>query len=151
MKTVKGDLLRLTMRGDFDVLVHGCNCYHTMGAGIAKQIAETWPAALRADKTSPYAEPDKLGHYTCCELVGVSNHLFTVVNAYTQFFYSGGMPVQYDAIEMAFEQIKIDFTGKRIAYPLIGCGLAGGDWGVVSEIIESELEGEDHTLVIFDG
>jgi len=33
---------------------------------------------------------------------------------------------------------------------MIGAGLAGGDWGVISTIIKEELEGEDHTLVLFE-
>jgi hypothetical protein len=43
--------------------------------------------------------------------------------------------------------IKQDFAGKRIGYPLIGAGLAGGDWKVIESIIQQELDGEDHTLV----
>ena len=30
-----------------------------------------------------------------------------------------------------------------------GAGLAGGDWDTISSIINEELEGEDHTLVVF--
>jgi len=43
--------------------------------------------------------------------------------------------------------IKNDFSGKRIGYPLIGAGLAGGNWRIISKIIDEELNGEDHTLV----
>jgi O-acetyl-ADP-ribose deacetylase (regulator of RNase III) len=39
----------------------------------------------------------------------------------------------------------------RIGYPAIGAGLAGGDWEVISSIIEEELKGEDHTFVKFIG
>ena len=30
---------------------------------------------------------------------------------------------------------------------MIGGGLAGGDWNIISAIINEELAGEDHTLV----
>jgi len=33
---------------------------------------------------------------------------------------------------------------------MIGAGLAGGDWTVISKIINKELEGEDHTLVMWN-
>jgi len=49
MKTIKGDLIALALSGKFDVIVHGSNCFCTMGAGIAKTIKETFPAAYRAD------------------------------------------------------------------------------------------------------
>jgi len=39
--------------------------------------------------------------------------------------------------------------GMRIGYPLIGAGLAGGDWTIISAIIDEELKGEDHALVIY--
>jgi len=50
-------------------------------------------------------------------------------------------------LETVFSKIKNDFTGQRIGYPLIGAGLAGGDWKVISKIIEEELGDEKHTLV----
>ena len=36
-----------------------------------------------------------------------------------------------------------------IQQTLIGAGLAGGDWKVISKIISEELQGEDYTLVEF--
>ena len=49
MQTVRGDLLALTNAGDFDVIIHGCNCQNTMGAGIAKSIKQQFPAAYADD------------------------------------------------------------------------------------------------------
>jgi len=48
-----------------------------------------------------------------------------------------------------FKKIKQQFSGKRIGYPKIGAGLAGGDWERISRIIDEELAGEDHTLVLY--
>jgi len=39
------------------------------------------------------------------------------------------------------------FAGVRIAYPRIGAGLAGGRWSEIEPIIDTALEGQDHTLV----
>lgn len=39
MKVITGNLIKLAINGDFDVIIHGCNCFCKMGAGIAKQIA----------------------------------------------------------------------------------------------------------------
>ncbi len=36
---IDGDLIKLALQGEFDVVVHGCNCFCTMGAGIAPQMA----------------------------------------------------------------------------------------------------------------
>jgi O-acetyl-ADP-ribose deacetylase (regulator of RNase III) len=57
--------------------------------------------------------------------------------------------VDYNALRQAMKKIKNNFSGKKIAYPLIGAGLAKGDWNKISEIINQELDGENHTLVKF--
>jgi O-acetyl-ADP-ribose deacetylase (regulator of RNase III) len=151
---IHGNLIDLAFKGRFEVIIHGCNCYHTMGAGIAREMWERIPGVLKADKETKYADPEKLGTYSKHVVVlpakSIHTRGFTVVNAYTQHHFTG-IAVDYNAIEEVFGRIKEDFHGKRIGYPLIGCGLAGGEWEIVSEIINSELEGEDHTLVIFDG
>lgn len=36
MKTIQGNFIHLAQNGEFDLIVHGCNCFCTMGAGIAK-------------------------------------------------------------------------------------------------------------------
>lgn len=143
MKTVDGDLVLMGKQGDFDVIVHGCNCMCTMGSGIAKQIRETFPAAYTADCRTQSGDITKLGKYTFARVGDL-----TIVNAYTQFDYVRyPPPVDYDAIRTVFGRIKKDFAGKRIGYPKIGAGLAGGDWNTISAIIDEELAGEDHTLV----
>ena len=40
MRTVTGDLITLALEGEFDVIIHGCNCYNTMGAGIARAVRD---------------------------------------------------------------------------------------------------------------
>lgn len=51
-KEVNGDLIKLALSGKFTAIAHGCNCYKTMGAGIAKQIAERFPNVFEADKAT---------------------------------------------------------------------------------------------------
>lgn len=147
MKTVKGDLIKMALNGEFDVIAHGCNCHCCMGAGIADTIANEFPKALIADCKTTVGDDSKLGTYSVAQERGV-----TVVNAYTQYNYTyNKIDVDYDALRSCFKKIKKDFSGQRIGYPLIGAGLAGGDWNIISNIIDEELEGEDHTLVLFDG
>ena len=147
MQTVRGDLLALAVAGDFDVIIHGCNCQNTMGAGIAKSIKQQFAAAYDADLATEKGSRDKLGTYSSATVDSDGREL-TVVNAYTQFNWRGrGIKADYDAIRSVFAKIKTNFAGKRIGYPLIGAGLAGGDWDVISQIITEELDGENHTLV----
>jgi O-acetyl-ADP-ribose deacetylase (regulator of RNase III) len=150
MKKERGDLLKKALQNEFDVIVHGCNCFCTMGAGIAKTVKQLFPAAYEADLTTPNGSRSKLGTISYAE-VEVNGRPLIIVNAYTQFDWRGsGVKANYKAIEHAFRLIKERFSGLRIGYPAIGAGLAQGDWKVISNIIETELVDEDHTFVEFE-
>jgi O-acetyl-ADP-ribose deacetylase (regulator of RNase III) len=147
VKTMEGDLIKLAKAGEFDVIVHGCNCFCTMGKGIAKAIKAAFPAAYEADRATEKGDRGKLG--TCsiatCEVNGAT---CTVVNAYTQFNWRGrGVKADYDAIRSCMRWVAEHLSGNRIGLPKIGAGLAGGDWALVEQIIDDELGDEDVTLV----
>ena len=147
MNIVKGDLIQFALTGRFDVIIHGCNCFCTMGAGIAKLIKDNFPEAYQADLRTGMGEKKKLG---TCSLARIqrNGNIFTIVNGYTQYDFSGhGALVDYSAIQKVFAWIKNNFTNQKIGYPKIGAGLAKGDWEVISGIIDQELKGENHTLV----
>jgi O-acetyl-ADP-ribose deacetylase (regulator of RNase III) len=57
----------------------------------------------------------------------------------------------YEAMASTMNEVKRRFGGKRIGYPLIGAGLAGGDWSIIASIINRALDGETHTLVGYAG
>lgn len=146
-KIIDGNLLKLALQNEFDVILHGCNCFCTMGGGIAKQIKDQFPEAYQADLKTKKGDKSKLGTYTSTKIIrdGIS---FIICNCYTQFMYSSNTPqVDYNAIRDVMKRIAKDFPDKRIGYPLIGAGLAGGDWNLISNIINEELAGLDHVLV----
>jgi O-acetyl-ADP-ribose deacetylase (regulator of RNase III) len=138
---VRGDLISLAKLGWFDVIAHGCNCFCTMGAGVAKQIARSFPEAAAADKNTMPGDRHKLGTVT----MGRRQGLITV-NCYTQFEFGGGEDlVDYDALRRCMKILAATFPGKTIGMPHIGAGLAGGDWPRIRKIIEEELA--PHTTV----
>ena len=146
MNTIEGNLIELAKDGKFDVIIHGCNCFNVMGAGIAKQIKNSFPEAYQADLETKKGDDKKLGTYTSANV----NNL-TIVNAYTQYNYGlGQRNVDYNAVRKIFRLIKHNFRDKRIAYPKIGAGLGGGNWKTIKSIIEEELENTNHTLVIYN-
>lgn len=147
MKVIKGDLLQLAAEGHFDVIVHGCNCQCRMGRGIALSIKQLFPEAYAADCATAKGDPTKLGTISVAS-VSRNGHDFLVVNGYTQIQWRGaGIKADYPAIRSVMREVKARFTGKRIGYPRIGAGLAGGDWSVIEAIVREELTGEDHTYV----
>lgn len=147
MNILKGDLIQFALAGRFDVIVHGCNCFCSMGEGIAKLIQKNFPEAYQADLKTDMGNKKKLGTYSTARIERNKN-IFTIVNGYTQYDFSGhGVLVDYGTIQKLFAKIKNDFSSQRIGYPKIGAGLAKGDWKMISTIINKELDGENHTLV----
>ena len=147
MNVTEGDLIKLALDGRFDVIVHGCNCQCVMGAGIAKTIKQTFPEAYKADQATKKGSREKLG-FISAATVTRGGHQITIINGYTQFHWRGsGVLVDYDAVRTVMREVKARFASRRFGYPRIGAGLAKGDWRLIAEIIDTELAGEDHTLV----
>ena len=150
---IQGNLIEAFLNEEIDILVHGCNCYTTMGAGIAKQIKDYFPQAYRADlefdKKFEYPNKKdksiKLGKcsYAMIDrfitIDGIAyNNEGVIVNAYTQdTFWDKSKMLSYDAIRQCFIEISdtVSFKEKVIGIPFIGCGLAGGNWRIVERII----------------
>lgn len=129
-----GDLLDLFKQKEFTAIAHGCNCFHTMGAGIAGQIAKKFPNSLVVDKQTPRGYLPKLGRYSEAE-----TEFGLILNLYTQ--YLPGVEettTLYSSIRRVFGRLNHDFNENKnfhLGIPKIGCGIAGGDWNNVSDII----------------
>jgi O-acetyl-ADP-ribose deacetylase (regulator of RNase III) len=152
MKKIHGNLIDLAEQGKFDVIIQGCNCWNVQSAGLAKEIKKRYPQAYEADLQTRKGDVSKLGTYSHSLVISNVNSdiEFTIINAYTQYKYWGSSPnINYKAVQSVMKLIKKDFSGKKIGYPLIGAGLAGGNWTILENIINSELQGENHTLVVF--
>ena len=149
MKTIQGDLIQLALDGHFDVIVHGCNCFCSMGGGIARTIKAVFPAAFEADCATCAGDRDKLGTCTTAQCPTHTGQI-TVVNAYTQYHYAGpGVLLDYDALRRCLEWVADKYHAQRIGLPRIGAGLAGGDWSRIQSILKMTLEHTDWTLVQF--
>lgn len=149
MKEIKGDLIALFQAGQFDLLIHGCNCFCTWGRGFALQLKKAYPLAYQTDSQTIKGDPKKLGTFTVTHIQFPNDPKWRyIINLYSQYDYRGtGVRVDYEALRRGFNSIKSQFSGYQMAYPALGAGLGGGDWTLISQIIDQTLEGEDHTLV----
>jgi O-acetyl-ADP-ribose deacetylase (regulator of RNase III) len=164
---IDGDVVKLAKEGAFDVVVHGCNCLSTMGAGVAPQMAKAFGCdKFEMERSGPsihklgnidyetlYFEdnktwtkyPDEGGQWATIKL--------TVVNAYTQYRYGKNhadgdeKPFDYEAFTLCMRKMNHVFKGKHIGMPRIGSHLAGGEWEQIEEIIGIELSDCKVTVV----
>lgn len=149
MNVMDGDLIALAQQGAFTVIIHGCNCFCTMGAGIARQVRTMYPEAYAADAATPRGDRAKLGTYSQATIPPGTRaaHGVVVINAYTQFDFRGARNADYVAIERVLARIAADYPSARIGYPQIGAGLAGGDWSRIAPLLDTAFASCDHTLV----
>jgi len=149
LKHMNGDLIELAMGGEFDLIVHACNCYHDMSTGIGLEIKRNFPGAYEIDKLTPLGVPWKLGK-TSSEVCSNRTTGVRVVNAYTHFLPGREKPEDlYRNIEECFSQIVHLHQGDKIGIPKIGCGFAGGNWFDIKPIIERVMGNSDITVVHF--
>ena len=146
LDTVYGDLIALFKERKFSAIAHGCNCFHVMGAGIAGQIAEQFPEAYRADEVTSRGYSMKLGSYT-----DVMTEYGRIINLYTQYRPGVEIPLRlYDSIKRGFERLDQEFGGDErfvLGIPKIGAGIAGGNWGYISYLIDAVTPNLNITLV----
>lgn len=128
MNTVIGDLLKVK-RG---IICHQVNCKYVMGAGLAAQIRKAYPEHY-SDYMSRHA------HLGGLCITQINSDLY-VIGIYGQDSYGrNGLYTDYAALEKGLCSVSIFAKEKGLPIYLpfgIGCGLAGGDWQIVSNIID---------------
>lgn len=144
IRYVTGDILTVQS----GVIVHGCNALGVMGAGVAKQIAKRYPSVYKdyREYCKKSVPEEILGDAL---MVKVSDELI-ILNAITQLTYGSILEtryVSYDAIDRVFDSIASIYDScTHIHMPKIGAGLGGGNWGVITEIIQHRLSTFDNVF-----
>lgn len=147
-----GDLLTTPNR----FLVQGCNAQGAMGSGVAKLIRAIYPNVYTEYRQEYLDHGLDLGHVVPV-IVPPVNYLGNdyperiILNAITQE-YAGNEDIRYvsyDGIAKSIEKINeyvIALEGgaaapwedlPEVSFPLIGAGLARGDWYVIARLIET--------------
>lgn len=148
-----GSAMHPQMHDGWNIVVHVCNNQGGWGAGFVLAVSARCPAAehvyrewarqrIHALATGRF----KLGEYQIVPVPETANRLF-VCNLIGQVapgrYINGHPPVRYNAIKTGLRHLaqRLAKASKpaHVHMPRIGAGLAGGDWDVISEIIQREL------------
>ena len=130
------------------VITHICNDKGGWGAGFVLALSNSYPQAEQVYRES---EEYELG---TVQLVRVATDLF-VCNMIAQkgtISKDNPHPIQYDALQECITKLfslLSDYTSLHM--PRIGCGLAGGKWEKVEEIIEKvHLKKPNVQIYVYD-
>ena len=136
-----GDATQPIIReNEYIVIVHCCNTLGAWGAGFVIPLAKRYPNARSSYFIYIHKGNVKLGDV---DEVKVTDNIY-VANLMGQKFLgkgpNGEIPCDYNAIEKGFLNIIGSWFNRNEYYsihmPRIGCGLAGGDWKVIEDIIK---------------
>lgn len=132
MNVIHKDILTITK----GIIAHQCNCKGVMGSGLALQVRNKYPFVYMQYRETYLAGALTLG---TTQFIQVSQDLY-VANLLAQEGY--GRDKQYTDTKALTQCLK-DLHQRSIEWKLdvyipygIGCGLGGGKWNVVSELIE---------------
>lgn len=138
----QGCLIDMAKSGQFFGIAHGANCQNVMKSGIAPRLCESWPQLRAADLETVKGSRLKLGTYSMAYSNENKLHLF---NLYTQFTWTGRKQgkrdLDYKALSECFYWLNEHYAwesaqqDKPLGIPMIGAGLAGGDWDAIEQII----------------
>jgi len=136
----RGDILDWADKVDF--IGHQVNCFGVMGGGLALQIARKW--AIVEQSYQKFIDnfirkrdrKELLGQCFICP----TPKKCEIANLFGQFDCGAGLQTNYKALEAAFTALKktmLSSNKLKLALPVnLGCGIAGGNWGVVHSLID---------------
>lgn len=109
-------------------IMHGCNCFNSMGAGFAKYLAWKFPSCLTIDQMTVKGDRSKLGLFSHT-VEGIA-HIYNLYSQYTFFDKSDMFYLdKFESALMAANEHMVQHYPdiKTVYTPLIGAGLAHGN------------------------
>lgn len=133
---IEGNILTPPTRNENTIICHQVNCRAAMGAGLARQIRDKWPVVF--DEYVKVCSPKKLGDF---QVVQVAPQLY-VANLFGQLsFGRDKRQTNYAALGTALFRAMKEHPNATFRVPYgLGCGLAGGNWVTVLNLIEEAAE-----------
>lgn len=140
----KTNLIDLFMSNKLDGIVHQTNTRKVMGAGLARSIASSFPEALIALQNSNGV----LGEVSRAQ----TDHGI-IYNLTAQNLNGVGRKTNYEAFYIGMKDVEFFSFQKKQKFKLgipggIGCGLGGGDWQIISAMLNSIFEKSDVNAII---
>lgn len=151
LRCVKGDIFE----SNAQAILHQVNCQGIMGGGVAKQVKEKYPVVFERYKAwcdDPHLKSSLLGRIQTVYTDNTEKQAIVNLFAQENCGYGGICYTDYKALKQCLEAVNKQFAGCAVAIPyLMSCFRGGGDWNIVSKMIEETLADCDVTLYQYTG
>lgn len=129
-----------------NILCHQCNCQGVMGSGIALEVKKRYPNVFLSYFEDFKENKLKLGYVNFTRAKGTQ--IIASMCGQDKYGYKG-LYTNYDKLQDCLNSVKqfalTNYKEKPIiAFPYkMSCDRAGGDWNVVSKMIEDTFKDFD--------
>lgn len=139
----------LEREDEIRVIIHVCNDIDKWGRGFVLALSKRWSDPKRMFHTMK----QELGTISICI---IEQPRICVINMIAQrgiYKQNGIEPIRYGALETCLQKVAgtfKDYVYKvSIHLPRIGCGLSGGNWKIVQELIEKNLVEKGYSVCVY--
>lgn len=135
------------------VITHICNDIGGWGKGFVLALSKKWKMPEEAYRQWYKSQEEfTLG---AVQFVNVENELYVANMIGQHGIYKdckGLPPIRYDAVRQCLKEVALFTIAHKasVHMPRIGCGLAGGKWELMEQIIKEELITKEIAVTVYD-
>jgi O-acetyl-ADP-ribose deacetylase (regulator of RNase III) len=151
---LKGDATNPIVKTGTRVIAHVSNDIGAWGGGFVLSVSKKWAEPEREYRR---LAKSNVGNFRLgvVQMVPINDGIW-VANMIAQHdcsWVNNVPPIRYDALERCLEHLAFnlkDIKEASVHMPRIGCGLAGGEWNKVEEIINRTLVYNNIPVYVYD-
>lgn len=148
---IKGDATS-PIGNDKKLIVHICNDIGGWGKGFVLAISKKWKKPEQQYRE--WFKSQKKFELGEVQFVDIDSKL-SIANMIGQHKIKrlkGQIPIRYEAVEKCLSKVA-EYSKENkfsVHMPRIGCGLAGGDWNTIEQIIQKKLIDRNIKVTVYD-
>lgn len=136
------------------IIAHICNDIGAWGRGFVVPLGRRFPEADAQYRAWYHRETDLPFVLGQVQFVAVRTDVWVANMIGQHGIYTQGdtPPIRYEALRECLGRIRAFAQAENasVQMPRFGCGLAGGEWDVVSQMIEDELVQHGCSVTVLD-
>lgn len=143
VKIINGNLFD----SNANIICHQCNCQGVMGSGVAAEVKRRYPHVFQSYKKDYDTGKLKLGYVNFA--FAKQNQIIANMCGQDKYGYDGQQYTHYEELQECLNRV-LEFAMYEceekpvIAFPyLMSCHRGGGDWNIVSKMIEETFKDFD--------